>query len=302
MSTVVRFPFRHRLITFLRDLDVKGVRNIAHRLPHLILPKPKGDMIIETLHGFKLIIDPVKDQGVENVVYYTGTYERGTMDLLSCLLKPGDCFVDVGANIGLMTVHAARIVGMGGHVYAFEPNIETHRLLQQNIKLNDLRCVELSTKALGAASSAGVLYDRWESSRGSASMVSDGKESTGLPVVISTLDIEIQAGQRVDLLKMDIEGYELEALKGAQRLLSAKDAPMLIVECSVDVDPRHPELLFRKLRSINKYRIFKALGGKERKSRLVEIVDEKMLPKHDNIIAITEAHLKHLPVWLFKSL
>ncbi len=299
MSSPIRFPLRHRLISFLRDLDVRGVRGLAHRLPYWIMPKPKSGMLMETLHGFPMYIDPVIDQGVERSMYYTGTYERGTMYLLDRVLGAGDCFVDVGANIGLMTVHAARLVGAHGRVFAFEPNPETHRLLKRNVELNELTNVTLSEQAVGAVASEGMLYDRWDSSRGSASMVADGHQRAGSKVHITTLDQTLSQVDKVRLIKLDIEGYEPQALQGASQLLGNDQAPMLIVECSTDVYPEHPQMLYGQLKSMNAFRFFKAMGGKERKSKFIEVLDESMLPLHDNLFVCLNVHLKTLPKDLF---
>ena len=58
-----KYTLRHTLISFLQDIDIKGIRKIAHFLPELLLPKPRAPLILKTLHGFYLEIDPVKDAG-----------------------------------------------------------------------------------------------------------------------------------------------------------------------------------------------------------------------------------------------
>jgi hypothetical protein len=127
MPDMKAFTWRHTLISFLQGIDMAGIRKIAYYLPGIIIPKPKSALIIKTLYGFKLWIDPVKDQGIEKSLYYTGTYEKGTLFILRALLKEGDLMVDVGANIGLMSIFAADLVKESGKVIAFEPNPDTTR-------------------------------------------------------------------------------------------------------------------------------------------------------------------------------
>lgn len=105
------FTLRHKLISSLQDADIRGIRRLAHYLPKALIPKPKGTLTIRTLYGFHMIVDPVKDHGVEESIYYTGTYEKGTLFIMGNLLKEGNLFVDVGANIGMLAIYAASVVG-----------------------------------------------------------------------------------------------------------------------------------------------------------------------------------------------
>ena len=100
-----------------------------------MIGRPKNKMIIKTIYGFKLHIDPIYDNGVEKSIYYTGTYEAGTLFIFSKLLEKGDLFIDVGANIGLMSIYAAMKVGESGNVHAFEPDPETFKILFEVIKI-----------------------------------------------------------------------------------------------------------------------------------------------------------------------
>ncbi len=108
------FFIRHALVSSLLEIDVRGIRRIAHHLPRLLIPEPQGICIMKTRYGFCLQIDPVRDQGVERSIYYTGTYEKGSLAIMKRLLRKGDSFVDVGANIGLMSLYASQLVGASG--------------------------------------------------------------------------------------------------------------------------------------------------------------------------------------------
>ena len=101
-------------------------------------------------------------------------------------------------------------------------------------------------------------------------------------------------GNLPKLLKLDIEGFELEALEGAFDLLNSEQPPMLIVECSQqrentfgkDTDP-----LYKFLKNLGNYRIFRGKKDKSRVSKLVEVLAIEDLPVHDNIYCMTDKHL-----------
>jgi len=134
-------------------------------------------------------------------------------------LEPGGCVLDVGAQIGLFTLRAARRVGTQGRVIALEPEASNHALLLRNVALNRLRNVTVLRKAASSASGVRTLF---------LSPVNPGIHSLslrvgdlGVEVETLTLDrVAKEAGLReLDLLKVDVEGEELEVLKGAAELL-----------------------------------------------------------------------------------
>lgn len=269
------------------------------------MPEPSGKCIVRTLHGFALEIDPVRDSGLERSIHYTGTYETGTLHVISAVLGPGDVFADVGANIGLMSILAARAVGTGGKVFSFEPNPETAEIMERNIALNGTEQIELVRKAVGKSSGEAVLYERWDSNRGSASLIDPKFETESHKVEVVSLDeFFADFGRNIGLMKFDIEGFELEALKGAEGLLSQREAPVLIVECSetrANTEGADGNSIFRFIRGVNDYRLFKLSGTKSRKSKLVPIESGDDMPAHDNAFCFLPAHINSLPAALFSQ-
>jgi FkbM family methyltransferase len=303
------YPLRHRIISALRDLDVKGIRWLAHRLPGWLLPESKGPCIMQTLYGFPLQIDPVRDSGLERSIWETGTYEKGSLAVMADLLRPGDVFVDVGANIGLMSVFAARLVGDAGKVFAFEPHPETCGILDENIRLNGCSNIEVSRMAIGSKPGHARIYIRRDANRGEASLIqpetldrSPETSEEGLEIELTTLDAFFADKVPAHMIKLDIEGYELEAMEGARGLLTSEQPPMLIVECSVSRENTFGEstdALWDFLMELGHYRIFRGTKDKSRVSKLVEIKKRKDLPSHDNIYAFTGVHLDSLSRRLF---
>jgi FkbM family methyltransferase len=153
--------------------------------------------------------------------YFTGRfYQEDLEELLSALLRRGDNFVDVGANIGLVTLLASRLVGDAGTVWAFEPNPEAFARLEEHIDINGLRCNSFN-KGLG--SEKGVLtLSRFGRHTGKATLL----HRNG--VAAETVQVEICRGDdalanldaaQPTVLKIDVEGFEVAVLEGLGRIL-----------------------------------------------------------------------------------
>jgi FkbM family methyltransferase len=233
-----------------------GLGKIAKR----IMPYPSGPTVIPTTLGFSMLVDPCCDPVLETALYYHGIYEEGTLDVMRRVLRPGDTFIDVGANLGLMTLWAARLVGTSGHVHAFEPQPDTYAVLERHLALNGVRNVTPHPLALGAAPGRHTLYERSDVSRGAASMVRPEKAFGQTTVELDTLDHVLEASQigAVRMLKIDVEGWELEVLRGARRLLAHREAPVLCVESSrlCPVHEGGQADVYDVIRSINDYRVY----------------------------------------------
>jgi FkbM family methyltransferase len=142
------------------------------------------------------------------------TYEPDVWRQLMLEVRAGDVVVDVGAHVGLYSVALALRVGRAGRVVAFEPNPSSFQTLRTHCRINRvLERVELRDVAVGDVDGEVA----FESGRGSESSISVSPGSTER-VNCARLDT-VFPNQRVDLLKIDIEGYEERALRGAAGLL-----------------------------------------------------------------------------------
>ena len=293
----------HKINCNIRPKKPFSGRGILLNWAHKILTEPTGPLTIKTLDGFKLRIDPVKDKGVERAVYFTGTYEAGTLHVLGHLLKAGDVYFDIGSNIGLMAVFAAHKVGKKGAVHAFEPEPETYTILQHNCKINSLKNVVLNNVALGAQQTEATIYANLDINRGAASLVrQDG--SAGKKVSVTTLDkyLSVSSISSIQVMKIDIEGYEMEMLKGATKLLSSKDAPVICIEYSRDVEHTGDATgIYDFIKSINDYRVFKFTVWKGEVCPLQEVLSKADLPQHDNIFCFLPQQLLQADRSLFKN-
>ena len=178
---------------------------------------------VETRHGFAMNLDLA--QFVDRTIYCTGEWEPLETGLIAAILKPGDLFVDVGANIGYFTLLASRRVGPEGRVIAVEANPRTFKLLEANVRLNECTNVALHHLAAGEAAGFATLFEREAGNAGGdqVDFTGDGK------IAVERLDALV-GEQRVRLIKLDIEGAEAKALRGASGLLERADAPDLVFE------------------------------------------------------------------------
>lgn len=169
-----------------------------------------------------------------------GTAYEAEMKWFLDQMKPGQTFLDVGANIGIYSLHAARRLGEKGKVHAFEPTSETYAILMGNIRRNHLVNVECHEVAL--AEHSGILYllagDRPASN---STAGTTGNAHTGVSIRATTLDefCASHAGTTIDFIKVDIEGGELSFFKGGREAL-LKHKPVILFE-SMHTKPFYPE-------------------------------------------------------------
>ncbi len=158
-------------------------------------------------------------------------YEPLTSKVFASQLKTGIVVVDVGANIGHYALLASGAVGPSGRVHAVECSPETRALLENNIRKNNLQNVEIHPFA--ASDKQGTLtlnitaiglswfnpHTQWPTVQGS-----------GTTVEVPTMPLDDVISSRVDLVKIDAEGADLEVLKGMKRILSENQNISVIVE------------------------------------------------------------------------
>jgi FkbM family methyltransferase len=157
----------------------------------------------------------------------TGRYDPHVCAVVTELLKPGDTFVDVGANVGCIALLAAKLVGPGGRVVAVEPNPENVQLLLRGIAANRYRNVRVLPFA--ASDRAEVVHLVGTGSNTSVDRDQTADATGAFFVQALALDDLLGNLDSVGCIKLDIEGFEPLALKGLARTLE-RHRPTLIVE------------------------------------------------------------------------
>lgn len=275
--------FPHGIIQgLLKSPKFPGRDFLIEQLPKWFLKKPNAEQIVSTRFGFDIYVSPHLDPTIDNVVYERGVYEYGTLNIIREWLKPGDSFIDVGANIGLMSLAAAATVLGQGKIHAFEPFPSTMGILERNKTLNKFDQIEIHPYALAAKNEKVIIYPE-KGNRGGASIINHQNESG---VEIETKMLDDFNFPSIDLIKIDVEGFELEVLKGAEESI-LRSRPKLIVEVSNErSNSGSAEEIFNWLNQLDIYHFYKLKKGKERPSSLIEIFSVTDLPNHDNLFLI----------------
>lgn len=148
--------------------------------------------------------------------------EREILETIRERLRPGDTFVDAGANIGFYTVFASQLVGPQGRVVAVEMMPETAAMLRRNLALNEAENVTVIENALsdvaGQIVKASYTVGQFGQASIAAESAAEGKRVIEVPT--ATLADLLQDHAQVRVMKMDLEGEEIPALEGAGDLLN----------------------------------------------------------------------------------
>lgn len=214
---------------FVRALWTKTSRRLRWR-PITILSGPARGMRIN-LHG-------------SAVAFATGMAERPLQSALQRELRPGATFFDIGANVGFVTLIAARLVGPSGRVVAFEPVPANVAAIRENLAMNGIDWVEVRETAVARSGGRAslIVSDVSAFSRLASVNVPTGARES-IEVAVSSIDELLAAGEVPvpDVVKIDVEGAELEVIEGMRSTLG-EHHPVLLCEVH-DCNAEYVELM-----------------------------------------------------------
>jgi len=170
--------------------------------------------------------------GNANPGYALGTTEPLVQDVLGCILRPGDVFFDIGANVGFYTVIGARLVGPMGRVFAFEPFPENAAAARHNAELNAFHTITVLEDAVSDVSGEGELLLAAEPTWAKLDFTGSHSSTHGrLKVNLVRIDdlIEQKVVEPPALVKIDVEGAEVEVLRGMAGTVAAF-SPLILCE------------------------------------------------------------------------
>ncbi len=183
------------------------------------------------VHGNKMYLQNKSYQS--DCLLNRGFFERLGTKLVLDKIKKEEVVIDLGANIGYYTLLFAKIVGNKGKVFAFEPDPDNFKFLKKNVDKNNFMNVQLEQKAVSNTNGTTKLFLN-EGNKGAHRIYHSelaGNEYKEVKVI--TLDSffkKMKVDQKIDFIKMDIEGSEFEALKGMKNLLDNNPSITLFLE------------------------------------------------------------------------
>lgn len=188
---------------------------------------PHHGVYEETIHGATFELD-LKDHIQRNVFF--GAYEPKETTFLKSLLKPGMTFVDIGANIGYFSALASSLVGKQGKVFSFEPSPYAFSKLK---KMADSAPFQnICTYSVALSDEPGQLNLPVPREGNHTPSFLDKTNSNQVRVAVERLDACLPPDEisNIELLKIDVEGFELKALKGAENLFKSRKIKNIICE------------------------------------------------------------------------
>jgi FkbM family methyltransferase len=191
------------------------------------------DHSLEVPTAFGLMVMPDDDNIIVPTIRRTGLWAPQETLVLGGMIRPGDTFVDLGAHAGYMTVAGAHLTGPQGRVISFEPNPRTFPLLEANAQRlchGQVRCVQAAAWSFAgpAQMSLGVV-DGGNTGDNRAYVHPGSSPETLVDIQRVTLDEALADEARVDVIKMDVQGTEAQAVRGAVETLS-RHRPLVLTE------------------------------------------------------------------------
>ena len=191
----------------------------------------KGVRLIE-VNGLKLYI-VCRDWAVAPTMLFAHTWEPEETKLCQVHIKAGMNVIDAGAYIGYYSILASKLVGDKGKVYSFEPSPECLELLYKNIEINECKNIRVFEKALMDKVDQSTFYLSPQNLSGSTMFENYSTQGNikdpQIEISTTTLDEEI-GDEKVDFIKMDIEGGEVKALAGMERIIDNNPNLKMIIE------------------------------------------------------------------------
>lgn len=241
-----------RLVEIIRERGfMEGIRAISsfigltkawHKLIIACLKLRSNDnLVMRDVQGNKMYLD-LSDPGISRELILTGIHEKLATQVMRQEIKEGMTVVDIGANLGYYTLLEASIVGEKGQVYALEPVPKNFDILCKNININGFKniksyCIAVSNKS-GTAKITLTNASNWGSMLEiEAEAVSDYMKQKMRSLARQTIEIETitldeflvkETVNRVNLIRMDVEGYEVEVVKGMLKTLKNTPPPLML--------------------------------------------------------------------------
>ena len=183
-------------------------------------------------------------------------------------INKGDIVFDIGANIGEVSLNAAKLVGDSGSVHSFEPASECCCKLQKNVSLNSFETIVINNIGLGDLKGDFFISTEFKNNRGGFRIQPSGNNNPNIKV--DTLDNYVSSisPEKINLIKIDVEGFEYNVLKGGEKAIE-KYRPLLFIEINDTNLRQQNSSALEVIRFLNRY--YKNISNAESNEIITEI-------------------------------
>jgi FkbM family methyltransferase len=229
----LKFFFKHELNELITSELQTEFKYIYRQLRWEEFIQTKSALFIPYALNNKVYINLYKGHHLSHPIYFD-QFEKEVVDFLNANISTGSCFIDIGANIGFFTLLTSNLVAESGMVLAFEPTPETYKRLTENIELNNFANVYPNNVAVSDYEGVAKFNISLDGNDvfNSFSTPTHGESYTEKEVDVKCLDSfyeKIKSYKDKIFIKIDVEGWEYNVIKGAEKILTTLN-PVLIIE------------------------------------------------------------------------
>ncbi len=216
------FNLFKKIVKPFQNLGLRDKVPFIDKIYRFLLSKIKPEYI--EVNGVKIFLD-----SKDSMEFSMRNFEPGVTRVFKGQIKTGMVFVDIGAHIGYYTLLTSKLIGTDGFVFAFEPNPDNGILLEKSIKANGFKNIKLTKKALAQKTGKTSLFMSGVSNDSRCYFSGENRKSIEVETV-SLDDFFKGTDQKIDFIKMDVDGFEFSVLRGAEKTISNSKNLMLISE------------------------------------------------------------------------
>ncbi len=225
---VKKFFIKALLFLLIKFLEIK--RNLKFFVLKLF-SKKENNFLIKNVNDSKMYLN-AKDVGLSRDLFLDGVREPIATKAVKKIIKKGDIVVDIGGNIGYYALLESRLVGEEGKVFAIEPVPDNFEVLNKNIELNKYKNITTYRYAIGDEDGNSEINvgERRNSSSLREDVGGYVKFIDKVPVKVFKLDTFLKDKPSPSFVRMDVEGYETEIIKGMEKTLSSSKKLKVFIE------------------------------------------------------------------------